>query len=101
MIEIFVPSTVELITNIFTKVEKYYNQNKIPVPEDIEQFFYLKSSIISYLIANDAFGRKYIQAPDELLANLKALEEMHIIHFGKTINIYKQIKDIHPPKAYA
>lgn len=101
MIEIFILPTMELITNIFTKVEKYYDQNKIPIPEDVDQFFHLRSSIISYLIAYNAFGRKCILAPDELMDNLKALEEMHVIHFGKTINIFKFIKDNHPPKTYA
>ncbi len=95
-VQIFVIPALEVITNIFTKVERYANQDKIPVPEDVERFFYLRSSIVSYMIFNDAFGRTYIDGPEELLDNLKELEEMHITRFGKSINIYKYIRGVKP-----
>ena len=100
-VQINVIPTLEVITNIFTKVEKYYDQDKFPVPEDIKQFFYLRSSIISYLIFSDALGRQTIYGPKELLDNLKELEEMHVTKFGKLIIIHKYINEVEPTPACA
>lgn len=100
-VQIFVIPTLEVITNIFTKVDRYWNQDKIPVPEDIERFFYLRSSVVSYMIFNDAFGRKFIYGPEELLDNLKELEEMHVTHFGKSVAIHKFIRSNKPEPACA
>ena len=100
-VQIFVIPALEVITNIFTKVERYFDQDKIPVPEDVERFFYLRSSIVSYMVFNDAFGRKFIYGPEELLDNLKELEEMHVTHFGKSVAIHKLIRSNKPDPVYA
>lgn len=100
-VQIFVIPALEVITSIFTKVERYWDQDKIPVPEDIERFFYLRTSIVSYMIFSDAFGRKFIYGPEELLENLKELEEMHVTHFGKPAVIHKLIRNNKPDPACA
>lgn len=97
-VQISVIPTLETITNLFTKVDKYYNQDKFPVPEDIDRFFYLRQSILSYLVFSDAFGKQIVDGPDELIPVLKELEEQHIVNFGKCPNIYKVVRDIHTPR---
>lgn len=88
-IDIFVLPTLTAITNVFSKFEKYYNQEKIPIPEDVARVFFLRQSILSYLIFSNAFGYKSIIGPPELAKVLKELEDLHLKLLEEEIKIYK------------
>lgn len=91
-IEIFVIPSLTIISDIFTKVEKFADQDKIPVPEDIEQFFYLKNSIISFFIYSNALVYKSIRAPMELKQNISDLEKLQTKYTpGTYINLFKVV----------
>ncbi len=88
-IDIFVLPTLTAITNVFSKYEKFYNQEKIPIPEDVARVFFLRQSILSYLIFSNAFGYKSIIGPPELAKVLKELEDLHLKLIQEEINIYQ------------
>jgi hypothetical protein len=89
-LEIFVLPTLTVISDIFAKVEKFADQDKIPVPEDVEQFFYLKNSIISFLVYSNGLVHKSIRAPMELKSNISELEKMQTKYSPNTyVDLFK------------
>lgn len=87
-VDIMVLPTLTVITNIFEKFVKFYDQEKIPIPPDVARFFFLRQSILSYLIFSNAFGYKKIIGPPELEKVLAELEKMYTEIFDEEMKIF-------------
>lgn len=89
--DIQVLGALYLIQNLMSKYADEYD--KEARSEEAARFFYLRSSITSYIISRDGLGKTFLTVPEELVQNLQDLNNLHDTHFPKNaIEWYRVIE---------
>ena len=88
MIIINVLPCLEVLT-IFHKYyeDQYSLENDQRAPE-VQQFFYVRTSLLSYLISRDALTDAYVEALDELEPNLRYIQDLYFEKYNEEKDIY-------------
>lgn len=97
MIIINVLPCLEALIDLFSRYEKQYTLNEDKQTASAKQFFYVRASILGFLISRDALTSVRVEALDELEPNLKYVQDLYIETYNKNVDIYYTKND----KVYA
>lgn len=88
MVIINVLPCLEVLTILHKYYEDQYSLDDAQRAPEARQFFYVRASLLGYLISRDALTDAYAEAFDELEPNLRYIQELYFDKYNEEKDIY-------------
>ena len=88
MIMLNVLNCLKSLTLLHKFHEKEYEMEESKRSPDAKRFFYVRSSLLSYMICKDALTDAFVEAADELEDNLRYLQDLHKNTYNEDPKVY-------------